>query len=58
MDRISIEHYIWTQDENAGLLSVTSPGSILFPTRFFINVVSSMPDLVLDSLRLNKSKLF
>ncbi|HGA1328202.1 TPA: DNA polymerase III subunit beta [Streptococcus suis] len=45
--QISIEHFISIQDENAGLL-ISSPGSILLEAGFFINVVSSMPDLVLD----------
>lgn len=45
--QISIEHVISIQDENAGLL-ISSPGSILLEAGFFINVVSSMPDLVLD----------
>ncbi|HFI0694892.1 TPA: DNA polymerase III subunit beta [Streptococcus suis] len=45
--QISIEHFISIQDENAGLL-ITSPGAILLEAGFFINVVSSMPDIVLD----------
>ncbi|WP_155969453.1 DNA polymerase III subunit beta [Streptococcus ruminantium] len=45
--QISIEHFISTQDENAGLL-ISSFGSILLEAGFFINVVSSMPDLVID----------
>ncbi|HEM6137659.1 TPA: DNA polymerase III subunit beta [Streptococcus suis] len=45
--QISIEHFISIQDENAGLL-ITSPGAILLEAGFFINVVSSMPDVVLD----------
>lgn len=45
--QISIEHFISSQDENAGLL-INSSGSILLEANFFINVVSSMPDLVLD----------
>ncbi|MFX3889315.1 DNA polymerase III subunit beta, partial [Streptococcus suis] len=45
--QISIENFISIQDENAGLL-ISSPGSILLEAGLFINVVSSMPDLVLD----------
>lgn len=45
--QISIENFISTQDENAGLL-ISSPGSILLEASFFINVVSSLPDIVLD----------
>ena len=45
--QISIENVISIKDENAGLL-VTSPGSILLEASFFINVVSSLPDLTLD----------
>lgn len=45
--QISIEHFISVQDENAGLL-VSSTGAILLEATFFINVVSSLPDIVLD----------
>lgn len=45
--QISIENFISTQDENAGLL-ISSVGSILLEANFFINVVSSLPDLVID----------
>ncbi|HEM6308954.1 DNA polymerase III subunit beta [Streptococcus suis] len=45
--QISIEYFISIQDENAGLL-ISSPGAILLEAGFFINVVSSMPDIVLD----------
>ena len=45
--QISIENFISIKDENAGLL-VTSSGSILLEATFFINVVSSLPDVTLD----------
>ena len=45
--QISIEHFISVQEENAGLL-ISSAGSILLEASFFINVVSSLPDIVLD----------
>lgn len=45
--QISIENFISIQDENAGLL-VSSTGSILLEASFFINVVSSLPDIILD----------
>ena len=45
--QISIENFISVQNENAGLL-ITSPGSILLEANFFINVISSLPDIVLD----------
>lgn len=45
--QISIEHFISVQDDNAGLL-ISSTGSILLEASFFINVVSSLPDIVLD----------
>ncbi|MGT2712410.1 DNA polymerase III subunit beta [Streptococcus oriscaviae] len=45
--QISIEHFISVQDENAGLL-VSSTGAILLEATFFINVVSSLPDIILD----------
>ncbi|CRH89475.1 DNA polymerase III%2C beta chain [Chlamydia trachomatis] len=45
--QISIENFISVQDENAGLL-ISTTGSILLEAGFFINVVSSLPDLVLD----------
>ena len=45
--QISIENFISVNNENAGLL-VTSLGSILLEATFFINVVSSLPDVTLD----------
>lgn len=45
--QISIENFISVQDENAGLL-ISSPGAILLEAAFFLNVVSSLPDVVLD----------
>ncbi|KXT77776.1 DNA polymerase III subunit beta [Streptococcus sp. DD13] len=45
--QISIEYYISTKDTNAGLL-ITSPGSILLEASFFINVISSLPDIVVE----------
>lgn len=45
--QISIENTISVDDENAGLL-ITSPGSILLEANFFINIVSSLPDITLD----------
>ena len=45
--QISIENFISIKNENAGLL-INSLGSILLEANFFINVVSSMPDVILD----------
>lgn len=45
--QISIENTISSEDENAGLL-ITEPGSILLEANFFINIVSSLPDVSLD----------
>ncbi|HEL9599363.1 TPA: DNA polymerase III subunit beta [Streptococcus suis] len=45
--QISIEYFISIQDENAGLL-ISSPGAILLEAGFFINIVSSLPDVVVD----------
>lgn len=45
--QISIENFISVQDENAGLL-ISSTGSILLEATFFINVISSLPDVTLD----------
>ena len=45
--QISIENFISKKDENAGLL-INSLGSILLEASFFINVVSSLPDVTLD----------
>ena len=45
--QISIEHFISVDNENAGLL-VSSSGAILLEATFFINVVSSLPDIVVD----------
>ena len=45
--QISIENFISIKNESAGLL-INSLGSILLEANFFINVVSSMPDITLD----------
>lgn len=45
--QISIEHFISVKNENAGLL-ITSPGAILLKANFFINVISSLPDVTFD----------
>lgn len=45
--QISIENTLTIANEKAGLL-VTSPGAILLEASFFINIVSSLPDHVLD----------
>ena len=45
--QISIEHFISVKQEDAGLL-VNEPGGILLEASFFINVVSSLPDVTLD----------
>ncbi|MGT2802209.1 DNA polymerase-3 subunit beta [Streptococcus henryi] len=45
--QISIENTIPVSNENAGLL-ITSTGSILLEANFFINIVSSLPDVTLD----------
>ncbi|HFH9838188.1 TPA: DNA polymerase III subunit beta [Streptococcus suis] len=45
--QISIENFISVQDENAGLL-ISSTGSVLLEATFFINVVSSLPDIVVN----------
>lgn len=45
--QISIEHFINNSNENAGLL-ITQPGGILLEANFFINIVSSLPDITLD----------
>lgn len=45
--QISIENTISAEEENAGLL-VTSSGAILLEANFFINIVSSLPDITLD----------
>ncbi|MEW4354862.1 DNA polymerase III subunit beta [Streptococcus pneumoniae] len=45
--QISIENFISVKNENAGLL-INSLGSILLEASFFINIVSSLPDVTLD----------
>lgn len=45
--QISIENFISCEEEDAGLL-VSSSGSILLEASFFINVVSSLPEVSLD----------
>lgn len=45
--QISIEHFISIENDDAGLL-ITSTGAILLEAGFFINIVSSLPDVTLD----------
>jgi DNA polymerase-3 subunit beta len=45
--QISIENTIPISNENAGLL-ITSTGAVLLEANFFINIVSSLPDITLD----------
>ncbi|EFR45206.1 DNA polymerase III subunit beta [Streptococcus pseudoporcinus] len=45
--QISIENIIPVSNENAGLL-ISSTGAILLEASFFINIISSLPDLTLD----------
>ena len=45
--QISIENFISVKNKNAGLL-VNQSGGILLEATFFINVVSSLPDVTLD----------
>lgn len=45
--QISIEHTISQTNENAGVL-INQTGAILLEANFFINVVSSMPDVTVD----------
>lgn len=45
--QISIENFISVKNENAGLL-INQAGGILLEANFFINVVSSLPDVSLD----------
>ncbi|MBL6537843.1 DNA polymerase III subunit beta [Streptococcus suis] len=54
--QISIENYISVQDENAGLL-VSQTGSILLEAAFFINVISSLPDIVVDFTEIEQKQV-
>lgn len=54
--QISIENFISVDNENAGLL-VTAPGSILLEAGFFINVVSSLPDITLDFKEIEQKQI-
>ncbi|MGT2958225.1 DNA polymerase III subunit beta [Streptococcus bovimastitidis] len=45
--QISIENTIPVSNENAGLL-ISSTGAILLEANFFINIISSLPDVSLD----------
>ena len=53
--QISIENSISVSEENAGLL-ITQPGSILLEANFFINVVSSLPDVTLTFEEIEKGE--
>lgn len=54
--QISIENFISIKNENAGLL-VTSSGSILLEATFFINIVSSLPDVTLDFKEIEQKQI-
>ena len=54
--QISIENFISIKNEDAGLL-VTSSGSILLEATFFINVVSSLPDVTLDFKEIEQKQI-
>ena len=54
--QISIENFISIKNENAGLL-VTSSGSILLEATFFINVVSSLPDITFDFKEIEQKQI-
>lgn len=54
--QISIEHFISSQDENAGLL-ITSTGSVLLEANFFINIISSLPDLVIECKEIEQKQI-
>ncbi|MGT2785411.1 DNA polymerase III subunit beta [Streptococcus merionis] len=54
--QISIENFITSKEENAGLL-ITDTGSILLEATFFINVVSSLPDVTLDFKEIEKNQI-
>ena len=54
--QISIENFISVQDENAGLL-ISSTGAILLEATFFINVVSSLPDVVIEFTEIEQKQV-
>ena len=54
--QISIENFISQKNEDAGLL-ITSLGSILLEASFFINVVSSLPDVTLDFKEIEQKQI-
>lgn len=54
--QISIENTIPASNENAGLL-VTNPGSILLEAGFFINIISSLPDVTLEFTEIEQHQI-
>lgn len=54
--QISIENSITSDNENAGLL-ITETGSILLEANFFINIVSSLPDVSLGFKEIEHSQV-
>ena len=54
--QISIENFISIKNVNAGLL-ITSSGSILLEATFFINVVSSLPDITFDFKEIEQKQI-
>lgn len=54
--QVSIENFISVKNENAGLL-INTTGSILLEATFFINVVSSLPDVSLDFKEIEQKQI-
>ncbi|MDO4871596.1 MAG: DNA polymerase III subunit beta [Candidatus Saccharibacteria bacterium] len=54
--QISIENFISVNNEDAGLL-ITSIGSILLEANFFINIISSLPDVTLDFKEIEQKQI-
>lgn len=54
--QISIENTIPVSNENAGLL-INSPGAVLLEANFFINIISSLPDVSLDFTEINHHQI-
>ncbi len=55
-DQISIENFISQKNEDANLL-ITSLGTILLEASFFINVVSSLPDVTLNFKEIEQNQI-
>ncbi|MBW9298670.1 DNA polymerase III subunit beta [Lactococcus raffinolactis] len=54
--QISIENFLFKDDENAGML-ITEPGSILLEASFFESVVNNLPEVTFDFKEIEQNQV-